>query len=360
MLSAQPSAKAQARARASFQRFAAQQKPQRLSDEDILAACPDSIVTWDTNDDGELVRNTKTVFIFDSQKRLSIETDFAWEDGAWVLESKDSYSYYDNSDRVDVLYHYSENGFFSTDERTHFTYVSGTDNVWTATTEMNDGTGNWVYSSRVTYTYDEQGRPTLELTEGWEDGKFVNSEKLTTVYEGEKATSTNYEWNGLEWAAVEYSISYVNAQGMPYREESYEQDEETGEFMLSMVTELTYDANGMPVSMKMLYDLGGGEVLEVGSGAFVYEYNAQGLPTKVTTTMHIDFFGMFSEDTTTITYYYYGDDARVDNAAVEPAVTARRYYGMDGKETTGAVRGLYIVVTEYADGTRTAVKSVRR
>jgi len=28
--------------------------------------------------------------------------------------------------------------------------------------------------------------------------------------------------------------------------------------------------------------------------------------------------------------------------------------------SAGAVRGLYIVVTEYADGTRTTVKSVRR
>ena len=148
---------------------------------------------------------------------------------------------------------------------------------------------------------------------------------------------------------------------MPYREDDYELDDKTEEFTLSTVTEYTYDATGqLPVSMKMSYDMGGGELAEVETGTFAYEFNAQGLPTKITMTIKVDFFGMFTYEDVYVTYYYYGDGAHVDNAATEPAVTSRRFYGMDGKETTGANRGLYIVVTEYADGTRTTVKSVRK
>ena len=128
-----------------------------------------------------------------------------------------------------------------------------------------------------------------------------------------------------------------------------------------MVTEVTYGANGLPESMKILYDMmGTGELSEMGSGTFSYEFNKDGLPTKITSTVKMDFFGYYTSEDTTVTYYYYGDGAHVDGAIDEPIVTSRRFYGMDGKETTGANRGLYIVVTEYADGTRTTVKSFHR
>ena len=80
----------------------------------------------------------------------------------------------------------------------------------------------------------------------------------------------------------------------------------------------------------------------------------------MTSTTKIDFFGMFTQESTQVTYYYYGDGAHVNSALSDNGVVARRFYGMDGKETTATNRGLYIVVTEYADGTRTTVKGIRR
>lgn len=355
-LSAQPSAKFQARANAALQRLSAQQKPQRIGEEDIMAACPDSIVTWDTNDAGELVPNTKNAFTYDNKKRVVTEAEYDWAEGSWKLTAKTTNTYNGDVLVYKTMENHSEWGGTQL-TRVTYTYDDA-GNVVYELTQTIDGE-NLYNNSRTEYIYDEQGRVTAEVEESWDGESWECTEKSTTTFEGDKVTTTTYS-SESGWMPSSYSVIYVNAQGLPYREEAYEQNEETGEFELASVSEITFDANGMPVSMKLLYNMGGGELIEMGSGTFSYEYNAQGLPTKSISTMHIDFFGMFTEDTTSVTYYYYGDGAHVDNAAVEPVVTSRRYYGMDGKEATGAVRGLYIVVTEYADGSRTAVKSVRR
>jgi len=361
-MSAQPAARVQqvkSRVEATVARLAGQQKPSRLTEEDIMAACPDSVVTWVTDDDGSLVPESKTLYTYDSKKRIVTETEYEWDD-EWELLTKTTNTY-EGDVLVYAMVEDSEDWFGTGLKKVSYTYDAA-GNVTVELTQKVQSDGSLTDSYRHTYTYDAQGRLTEDLDENWSGSAWRYSEKEVSTYEGEKVTTQSFDWDAgtSSWVLSDYSVAYVNAQGMPYREESYEQDEETGEFVLFAVSEITYDANGLPLSMKMMYDMGTGEMVEMGSGTFAYEFNAAGLPTKITSTTKIDFFGLFTEESTSVTYYYYGDGAHVDNAAVEPVVTARRYYGMDGKETTGAVRGLYIVVTEYADGTRTTVKSVRR
>lgn len=366
---AQPARSAQQvkeRMNAAVQRLAGQQKPNRITEEDIMAACPDSMVTWQNDDDGNLLPNEKTVYTYDAQKRVASETVYAWnddeEEGAlgWTLTEYCLYSYYENSNRLETKYRKTSNYY---PQETLTTYAwTVTNQIWTETVQARyEEGGDWSNYELVTNTYDEKDRLTETVTQQWTGDSWGNESRETLAYEGDKVMSTSYDWEGgLGWAAREYSVIYYNEQGLPYREESFEQDEETGEFVLLTVTEIAYDANGLPLLMKMVYDMGGGEMMEVGSGTFAYEFNDKGLPTKITSTMKIDYFGIYSWEDISVTYYYYGDGAHVDNAATEPVVTARRFYGMDGKETTGVNRGLYIVVTEYADGTRKTVKSVRR
>ena len=355
------------------ERFAAKAKqlvgstqPNRLTEEDIMAACPDSIVDWVNNDDGDLVPQSKTFYTYDAKKRLATETEYDYNDDpdmgdlGWSLAKRTTYNYNSSNQVSSATIENPKDHFGTGFSLEVYTYDNAGHLIETLCQQIDKET--YTNYTRETMTYDAQGRITETLKEQWTGDNWGNQNKETVVYEGDKVTTTEYSWGGgLGWLATDYSIIYYNAQGMPYREDDYELDDETEEFTLSTVTEYTYDATGLlPVSMKMSYDMGGGELAEVETGTFAYEFNAQGLPTKITMTIKVDFFGMFTYEDVYVTYYYYGDGAHVDNAATEPAVTSRRFYGMDGKETTGANRGLYIVVTEYADGTRTTVKSVRK
>ncbi|MBO7498865.1 MAG: hypothetical protein J6T64_06705 [Bacteroidaceae bacterium] len=367
-MNAQPLRKAdQAKARfaAAAKRLADSAKPNRLTEEDIMAACPDSIVDWTTNEDGVLAPATKVVFTYDVKKRVITETEYNYNDDpdwgtvGWKFYRRTTNSYNSSNQVSSATIEDPSDPFGTGFSLEIYTYDNAGRLVSTLCQQIDKET--YTNYTRETITYDAQGRMTETLKEQWTGDSWGNQEKETVTYEGDKACTTQYDWEGaLEWVVRNYSVVYNNAQGMPYREEAYEQDEETGEFILAMVTDLIYGANGLPESMKMYFNMGEGELKEMGSGSFTYEFNAQGLPTKVTGSTKIDYFGWFTEESTSVTYYYYGDGAHVDAAAAEPVVTSRRFYGMDGKETTGANRGLYIVVTEYADGTRTTVKSVRR
>lgn len=321
-----------------------------------MAACPDSVVTWETDDDGNLAPSEKTVYTYDSKKRVATETEYEWDD-EWALLKKTTNTY--EGDVLASALIEDANDWFGTGlKKTSYTYDAA-GRVIVELTQKVDGE-NLINSDRYMYTYDDQGRLAETLDEVWDGESWRNAEKEVVTYDGDKAITQVYDGAGDQWELTGYSVTYTNAQGLPYREEGYEQDEETGEFILAMVTEVTYAANGMPESMKILYNMGEGELAEMGSGTFAYEFNAKGLPTKITSYTKFDFFGLYTMESTSVTCYYYGDGAHVDKALEEPVITSRRFYGMDGKETTGANRGLYIVVTEYADGTRTTVKSVRR
>ena len=342
------------------QRLAGQQKPSRLTEEDILAACPDSVVTWETSADGTPDPNskTKTAYTYDSKKRVATETNYTWEDGEWEQNQKITNTY-EGDVLVSALIEDATDWFGTGLKKETYTYNA--DGLLTSTLIQKVDGENLINSDRYTNTYDDRGRLVETLDEVWDGDSWRNSGKEVITYEGDKAITQKYgAEGGQDWVLEGYSVEYLNELGMPYREDEYEQDEETGEFILAMVVEVAYRADGLPESMKILYNAGEGELVEMGSGTYVYELNAKGLPTKIISTMKIDFFGMYTMETTTVTCYYFGDGTHVDKALSEPAITSRRFYGMDGKETSGANRGLYIVVTEYADGTRTTVKSVRR
>ena len=336
-----------------------QQKPNRITEEDMMAACPDSVVSWDTNGEGVLVPSFKSVYTYDAKKRIATETEYEWDDDEWEVLTKTTNTY--EGDKLAYAMIEDSKDWFGTGlKKVSYTYDAA-GHVTVELTQNVKSDGSLTDDYRHTYTYDAQGRLTEDLDENWDGDNWKNSRKNVTTYEGEKAFTTEYVWQGSQgWGATDYYVIYTNAAGQIYREDDYELDDETGEFAPTMVMELTFLSNGLPDLMTIKYDMGEGELMDMGTAKYEYEYNAKGLPTKVTTTTDINYFGLFQDTTVSVTRYYYGDGSHVDNAATEPVVTSRRFYGMDGKETNGASRGLYIVVTEYADGTRTTVKSVRK
>jgi len=363
---AQPSrsAQLQERLRAAAQRMTAQQHPNRFSEEDLLNSCPDSVVTWEKDEEtGEMTPTNKMFFTYDDQKRVLTATEYTYNsdptEGAigWALVEKTTNAYNAAGQLATVLVEEAKGSGIENSRET-YTYNAAGKVATILYEEFDDGT--YTNDSRETFTYDAQGREIESLEEEWEDGSWEKSEKQVKTYEGEKVTTKSYDWEGDQgWVQNALLVTYVNAQGMQYREEDYDMVA-PGEFALSTVSEMTFGDEGLPVTIKMYMSDGAGGLVELGSGTMTYEFNAAGQLTKMSMAMKMDFMGIFTNDTLQVTYFYYSGNAHVDNALTEPAVTARRYYGMDGKEASGANRGLYIVVTEYADGTRTTVKTVRR
>jgi hypothetical protein len=84
-----------------------------------------------------------------------------------------------------------------------YLYVSDTCYVW-------DG-GQWVYSSRTTYTYGTNQLMTTIVTEEWDGGQWVNVSKNLFSYDGSSRmiNSTYQEWDGGQWVNVsDYTITY--------------------------------------------------------------------------------------------------------------------------------------------------------
>lgn len=185
----------QARAKAAIQRIGQQN---RLSEEDIMAACPDSVVTWDTDDNGSLAPNTKTVYTYDSKKRIATETEYEWEK-EWEIIKKTTNTY-EGDKLAYVMVEDTEDWFGTGKKKVSYTYdAAGRVTLELTQNVQNDGSLTDDY--RHTYTYDEQGRETEDLDETWNGSYWQKSTKTVTSYEGDKSIITEYGWDGSEWVA---------------------------------------------------------------------------------------------------------------------------------------------------------------
>jgi hypothetical protein len=84
-----------------------------------------------------------------------------------------------------------------------YLYVSDTCYVW-------DG-GQWVYSSRTTYTYGTNQLMTTIVTEEWDGGQWVYVDRYLYTYDGNNrmATMTMQEWQSAQWENVsDMTFSY--------------------------------------------------------------------------------------------------------------------------------------------------------
>jgi hypothetical protein len=75
--------------------------------------------------------------------------------------------------------------------------------------------GQWVNSSRYSYTYDASGRELSELDEQWTNGQWVNSYRFTYTYDanGYTALFNSEQWTNSLWEPYNSSCSTLDSAG---------------------------------------------------------------------------------------------------------------------------------------------------
>ena len=134
--------------------------------------------------------NNKSIFSYDSNNNLILETGFYWNSTSqeWEKSYEESYSYNANN------------------KATNYLYVSYT----TGTTQIS-------YQYRTKYTYNNDVNVIQILDEEYDNNSWVNDYKIDLTYSNGKVTGgLSYEWNGTAWVfdedSSETTINY-NSDG---------------------------------------------------------------------------------------------------------------------------------------------------
>lgn len=286
-----------------------------------LSACPDSVLTWK---DGEL--DTKRVITYNADRKPETETCYSYKDGGW--------EFYSN---------------------TVSTYVDGKLQTKVTTGYKGD-------VQRSTFTYDAQGRISREDTEVVLSGVTYPSYQVCTYSEGKYYVET-YDCTDSDPSNLTLQIAlmtYVNAQDQITRVEEYMPNKESGGVDLFGYSDYDYKADGSVVCTFYM-NMGDGQsgMTQYGTVTFSYEYDNEERLTRAETVQVMSIMG-FEMSTSEVSCYYYGSGAHVDNMPSGPAIISTHAFTIDGRETTDMSHGIRIIVTRYADGSRSTVKKIIR
>ncbi|MBI9072750.1 MAG: T9SS type A sorting domain-containing protein [Melioribacteraceae bacterium] len=127
--------------------------------------------------DGEWVISSKTIVTETSGKVNRVVTE-AWEDGAVIYATRWTFNYNGDSEISE--------------------WISEVDE---------DGTGNFVYTSKEIMTYTG-GKNTGALSQTWEDGEWFDNSRDTYTYSGDKLTQMLTEENMIVSWENEYLVTY--------------------------------------------------------------------------------------------------------------------------------------------------------
>ncbi|MFH2055624.1 MAG: T9SS type A sorting domain-containing protein [bacterium] len=133
--------------------------------------------------------------------------------------------------------------------------------------------GVWSLSSRTTYGWDGQSRPTTVLDQDWQGGVWVNNYLSTTSYDGTGAVQTlTQDWIGGQWVNDLLSTFENDGEQRPIVIVTQDWDGggwvnqsrstityETGMQMTEMLIEI-WEAGAWVESSKMVYEYGGGNL----------------------------------------------------------------------------------------------------
>lgn len=160
----------------------------------------------------------------------------------WIYVSRFSSTYDDNGNRLtDLIENWGSDTW-----RNHYRDTYFYDNNGNITTELREywGQDNWINSSRQTYTYNGSGNMLTQLTENWESEGWGNSWRKTHTFNDNGNVLTGFieEWNDNVWSYFsKYTYTYdVNGNMLT------ELKEKSGG--VSKKETYTYDGNGNSVT----------------------------------------------------------------------------------------------------------------
>jgi len=143
-----------------------------------------SIMQGTAEEGGALENFMKTESVYDGSDRLTEETTYFWDEGAWVKMLITAYTYNAQGQLVEEIDRMDFSGEMLIDvNKTVYTYTaSGL--LQTETRQTSDFMGGWVDDEKISYEYNAAGEPTVVTYQSWDGAQWVNESRYSQTYEG--------------------------------------------------------------------------------------------------------------------------------------------------------------------------------
>jgi hypothetical protein len=128
-----------------------------------------------------------------------------WENGAWVNFRLDTYTYVANGNMLTLLYQGWENGEWVNYWLSTYTYDANGNRL--VHLYQNWETSAWVNDYLHTYTYDANGNMLTGLYQNWENSAWMNDEKYEYIFLPGQVNAQAYDWDGSNW--IESSLNAI-------------------------------------------------------------------------------------------------------------------------------------------------------
>ncbi len=182
---------------------------------------------------GSWVNNSKKVYTYNSDDKVSISEDFYWDNvnNVWVTNMKDEY-FYNTDGTLDYTIKYSydtANSVWVIAQKKVYTYVSSTNLVSLEETFAWDtATSTYFAVTRKNYTYDSNYNNTLVIFEYFDtsSSSWVNSSKNSSTFDANNdlIETIGYYWQNNAWVPGLKSTYTRNSVGSVTLAESFNYD----------------------------------------------------------------------------------------------------------------------------------------
>lgn len=132
----------------------------------------------------QMINDEKTLFVYDSgnQHYLQSETEYEFDNGAFVERYRTTYTRNSLLNPLTEIYEYFENGNFSISGKREISYLANNDDESIILDYGYDGS-NYMNSSRQTYTYTTFGEKDVYTYEVFTNGNYNHWLKTTYTYD---------------------------------------------------------------------------------------------------------------------------------------------------------------------------------
>lgn len=139
-------------------------------------------------------------YTYDANNNITSETEQEYTGGAWVNTSRYTSSYNANGKPLtDLSENWINNAWIEYDRTTNTYNPDGT--LASEVLESSNGTANWEFTDRYTYTYNTAGYSTVQLLENYVNSAWEDSYKkeYTRDANGNMTEENGSSWDGSVW-----------------------------------------------------------------------------------------------------------------------------------------------------------------
>ena len=261
-----------------FQKPVKELPGKHLSIENTTTAWVDTTVeyclyNWDTLT-ATWVNDDKYTYTYDNNGNQLEQIWHYWDGSTWANDERFTYTYDINNNLIEYIGQYWDGSTWVSSYRYTYTYDSNSNQIewinqnWDGSTWVNnwrytstyDSNGNqieqiyqtwdgsaWVSSYRDTYTYDSNGNQIEQINQNWDGSSWVDSGRWTFTYDsnGNQIESIRQEWDGSNWVSLDRYTSTYDSNG---NQMEYLYQEWAGStWVNSWRDTYTYDSNGNPI-----------------------------------------------------------------------------------------------------------------